>query len=108
MEINSSVEEKQDGLGQEYFEKERAIYSAVGDRVERDTEAEFFNNVEDAVFEQFEKPPTRHGNEQRFFAPIESKLGDGDERSEKFGSERQFFKPEPPTYGVDEEGDVEK
>ena len=63
MEINSSVEEKQDGLGQEYFEKERAIYSAVGDRVERDTQAEFFNNVEDAVFEQFEKPPTRHGNE---------------------------------------------
>ena len=51
MEIDSEIEVKQDGLGQEYFERERAIYSALGDRVEKDTQAEFFTNVEDAVYE---------------------------------------------------------
>jgi len=42
--------------------------------------------VEDAVFEQLEKPPTRHGNEQRYFAPIAAQGGDGDQTPDLVGS----------------------
>ena len=63
MEVNSEVEVRLDGHGQEYFEREQAIYSAVGDKRERDSEAEFFSNVANPVFGQMEKPPTRHGDE---------------------------------------------
>ena len=72
------MEVRLDGHGQEYFIPERAIYSTIGDRVEKDSEAEFFNNDEDPIFDHVEKPPTRHGNEQRYFAPIEPNGGDGD------------------------------
>ena len=63
--------------------------------------------MEDAVYEQIEKPPTRHGNEQRYFAPIGPKAGDGDQQSDIHGSEQHYFKPEPPTFDVDDEGDLE-
>ena len=113
MEVNSEVEVKLDGHGQEYFEPERAIYSAVDDCVEKDAEAEFFNNDEDPIFGEVERLPTRHGNEQRYFAPIAPKGGDfknGDVENlpDLIGSAVNFFKPEIPVYEKDDEGDRER
>ena len=98
MEIDSDMQEKEAGQ-QEYFEPEQAIYSQDGERVERETQAEFFSNVVNPVFGEVEKPPTRHGHEQRFFSQIEKQhVGEGDHTSDKLGSQIEFFKPEPPTY----------
>lgn len=61
------------------------------------------------VFEQLEKPPTRHGVEQRFFAPVNADAGEADKEGELIGSTLHFFKQEPPTYGeVLEEGEMER
>ena len=61
------------------------------------------------VFENIEKPPTRHGVEQRYFAPIAPKAGEADPTNEIMGSTLHFFKPEPPTYGeMLEEGEMER
>ena len=108
MEVDSEVEEKEK-VASEYFEPERAIFSQLQDREERNTQAEFFSNVANPVFEELEKPPTRHGDEVQYFVPIEPKAGEGDKTDELTGSTLHFFKQEPPTYGeVLEEGEMER
>lgn len=70
---------------------------------------EFFSNVANPVFENLEKPPTRHGVEQRYFAPLDANKGDADKEGEMISSTQHFFKQEPPTYGeVLEEGEMER
>lgn len=91
MEINSEMEEK-DAVEQQFFEPERAIFSQLQDRDEVDTQAEFFSNVTDPVFEHVEKPPTRHGVEQRHFVAIEANKGKADPTDELRGSTQHFFK----------------
>ena len=91
MEINSSVEEK-DAVVQEWFEPERAIFSQLGDRVEKTNSFEFFSNVHNPVFENLPRLPTRHGQEQRYFVPVPPKAGEGDKRSELESGIIEFFK----------------
>ena len=91
MEVDSEVEEKEK-VASEYFEPERAIFSQLQDREERNTQAEFFSNVANPVFEELEKPPTRHGDEVQYFVPIEPKAGEGDKTDELTGSTLHFFK----------------
>ena len=61
------------------------------------------------VFEALEKPPTRHGVEQRHFVPVESTFGEAEPENERIGQTEHYFKQEPPTYEqVLEEGEMER
>lgn len=61
------------------------------------------------VFEELERPPTRHAVEQHFFANIEPKAGEADKTDERIGDDLHFFKQEAPTFGeVLEEGEMER
>lgn len=77
MEIISDVEEKE-AVPEEHFVPERAIFSQLQDREEKENNFEYFANVANPVFEHVEKPPTRHGEELRHFMPVEAKAGEGD------------------------------
>ena len=107
MEINSDVDEKI-AIQEDHFIPERAIFSQLQDREERNTQAEFFQ-INNPVFEQLEKPPTRHGVEVRHFVQTDAKQGEGDKQGELVGEIQHFFKQEHATYGeVLEEGEMER
>ena len=77
------------------------MFSQDGDKVEKQTEAEFFENDIHPVYGKVEKPPTRHGVEQRFFEHIDQAAkGEGDHTSSKMGTQQKFFKPEAPVVGL--------
>ena len=73
---------------------ERPIYSQLQDREERQTQQEFFSNVNNPVFEELERLPTLHAIEQEFFVNIEPKWGEADKTDERDGEELHFFKQE--------------
>lgn len=61
------------------------------------------------VFEELEKPDTRHAVEQRHFLPLQAAMGEADKEGEIEGPTEHFFKPEPPTFEqILDEGEMER